>query len=86
MPPICYIRCYRAFILKIMQSSKINNTQFHYNSDMSGEVHIIVNNVELKVDGNALIEFVLDRLRDEKIGKLEQMTTDDLKQSVLNAL
>ncbi len=53
---------------------------------MSGEVHIIVNNVELKVDGNDLIEFVLDRLRDEKIGKLEQMTTDDLKRAILNNL
>lgn len=69
-----------------MHSSKINNTQFHYNSDMSGEVHIIVNNVELRVEGNDLIEFVLDRLRDEKIRKLEGMTTNDLKQSVLNTL
>lgn len=69
-----------------MHSSKINETQFHYNSDMSGEVIIIVNDQEIKVEGNDIIEFVLDRLRDEKIGQLEQMETDDLKKSVFNAL
>jgi hypothetical protein len=69
-----------------MHSSKINNTQFHYNSDMSGEVHIIVKGKEIKVESGDLIEFVLDRLRDEKIGQLEQMQTEDLKKSILNAL
>lgn len=69
-----------------MHSSKINKTQFHYNSDMSGEVIIMVNSQEIKVEGNDLIEFVLDRLRDEKIYKLEDMETEDLKKSVLNAL
>ena len=69
-----------------MHSSKINKTQFHYNSDMSGEVIIMVNDQEVRVEGNDLIEFVLDRLRDEKIGQLEDMETDDLKRSVLNAL
>ena len=49
-----------------MHSSKINETQFHYNSDMSGEVIIMVNNQEIRVEGNDLVEFVLDRLRDEK--------------------
>lgn len=49
-----------------MHSSKINKTQFHYNSDMSGEVTIIVNDQEIEVEGKDLIEFVLDRLRDEK--------------------
>ena len=69
-----------------MHSSKINETQFHYNSDMSGKVIIMVNDQEIKVEGNDIIEFVLNRLRDEKIGQLEQMETDDLKKSVLNAL
>ena len=69
-----------------MHSSKINKTKFHYNSDMSGEVIIMVNSQEIKVEGNDLIEFVLDRLRDEKIYKLEDMETEDLKKSVLNAL
>jgi hypothetical protein len=69
-----------------MHSTKINNTQFHYNSDMSGEVIIMVNDQEFRVEGDDLIEFVLDRLRDKKIGKLEEMTTNDLKQSILNAL
>jgi len=53
---------------------------------MSGEVIIMVDDQEIRVEGNDIIEFVLDRLRDEKIGKLEQMDTDDLKKSVLNAL
>lgn len=69
-----------------MHSSKINKTQFHYNSDMSGEVIIIVNDQEIKVEGDDLIEFVLDRLRDEKIGQLEQMDERQLKNAVLNAL
>ncbi len=69
-----------------MHSSKINETQFHYNSDMSGEVIIMVNNQEIRVEGNDLVEFVLDRLRDEKIGQLEQMDERQLKNAVLNTL
>ena len=69
-----------------MHSSKINKTQFHYNSDMSGEVIIIVNNQEIRVEGNDIIEFVLDRLRDEKIRHLEQMDELQLKKVVINAL
>jgi hypothetical protein len=69
-----------------MHHSKVNDTQFNYNSDMSGEVIITVDNQEIRVEGNALIEFVLDRLRDEKIGQLEQMDEKQLKNAVLNAL
>ena len=69
-----------------MHSSKINKTQFHYNSDMSGEVIIMVDDQEIRVEGDDLIEFVLDRLRDEKIGQLEQMDERQLKNAVLNAL
>jgi len=69
-----------------MHSSKINKTQFHYNSDMSGEVIIVVKDKEIKVEGDDLIEFVLDRLRDEKIGQLERMDEKQLKNAVLNAL
>lgn len=69
-----------------MQSSKINKTQFHYNSDMSSEVIIKVDGKEIRVEGNDLIKFVLDRLRDEKISKLEDMETEDLRKSVLNAI
>ena len=46
---------------------------------MSGEVIIIVKGQEIRIEGKDLIEFVLDRLRDEKIGKLEQMETEQLK-------
>ena len=69
-----------------MHHSKVNDTQFNYNSDMSGKVIITVDNQEMKVEGKDLIEFVLDRLRDEKIGQLEQMDEKQLKNAVLNAL
>ena len=62
-----------------MHSSTINKTQFHYNSDMSGKVIIIAGKKEIEVDGKDLIAFVLDRLRDEKISQLEQMSASDLK-------
>jgi hypothetical protein len=53
-----------------MHSSKINNTQFHYNSDMSGEVIIMVGDNEIEVSGADLIEFILERLKSDKIEKL----------------
>ena len=40
-----------------MHSSKVNETQFHYNSDMNGEVIIMANNQEIRVEGNDLIKF-----------------------------
>lgn len=69
-----------------MHSSKINETQFHYNSDMSGEIVIMVGDQEIRVKGYDLIEFVLDRLREKKIGQLEQMEIEDLERLILNAL
>lgn len=62
-----------------MHSNNINGTNFHYNSDMSGSVIIQTGEGELEVSGSDLMEFVLDRLRDEKISRLEDMSTEELK-------
>jgi hypothetical protein len=49
------------------------DTTFHYNSDLSGDVKISRRDGgELDVPGEALIEFIANYVRNERIGQLEQ--------------
>ena len=48
-----------------------NKTFFHYNSDMSGDVIVVRNGVELNIPGEALLVFVAEHARRQKIVALE---------------
>lgn len=54
--------------------------RIHHNSDMSGEVHICDKNSgkELKVEAQDILDFVAEYIRSERIGRLEQMSTDSI--------
>jgi ribosomal protein S11 len=44
-----------------------NNTVFIHNSDMSGDVTIVTGKGELDVNGRDIIEFVLQRIPENKL-------------------
>lgn len=65
-------------------------TTIHYNPDLSGEVIVVRERAavqtgsgiddwsRMRVPGDVLLAFVLDRLRERAIQRLEDMTTDEL--------
>ncbi len=69
-----------------MHKEIINETTFHFNPDMSGCLIIKHRTGELVLPPNDIIDFVLNRLRDEKISRLESMTNIDLKIKVVEGL
>lgn len=54
--------------------------RIHFNSDMSGEIHICDKDSykEIKVDGQDILDFVANHVRRERISKLEQMETREI--------
>lgn len=54
--------------------------RIHYNSDMSGEVHICdkITDKELKVEAQDILDFVAEYVRSQRIGTLEQMSTENI--------
>ena len=52
-------------------------TIFH-NGDMSGNLIIAKDNVEIKIDSQDILDLVAEYIRQEKISKLEQMETNEL--------
>ena len=63
-----------------MHTFKGKSCRIHYNSDMSGEVHICdkKSDKELVVDAQDILDFVADYIRLERIGMLEQMSTESI--------
>jgi len=67
-----------------------NGTVFIYNSDLSGEVHILIDGEKYEpyddtcghalVNGDDMVEFVAHYLRTEAIANLESMAPADLVQ------
>ncbi len=66
-----------------------NGVQFHHNSDLSGDVYIflaksIVEDCKdgkyyrIPIDGQALLEFVADAIRKEKIDQLERASVAEI--------
>lgn len=49
-------------------------TTFHYNSDLSGAVEIVCGGERMRVPGHALIEFIANYVRNERIAELEQQS------------
>lgn len=54
--------------------------RIHFNSDMSGEIHIVEkdSDKEIEVDGQDILDFVANYVRSERISKLEQMETKEI--------
>ena len=52
----------------------------HYNSDFSGEARIYNKNdhTEIRIDSQDLINFVAEYVRSKRIGRLENMDSDEI--------
>lgn len=63
-----------------MHTFEGNSCRIHFNSDMSGDIHICDkgSNREITVDGQDILDFVANYVRRERISKLEQMETKDI--------
>lgn len=63
-----------------MHTFEGKSCRIHHNSDMSGEVHICDknSNKELVVEAQDILDFVADYIRSKRIGKLEQMSTENI--------
>lgn len=63
-----------------MHTYESNGFLFHHNSDMNGDVIIVNKNngEELEVDGEAILDFVANYIRNEKIAKLENSTNKEI--------
>lgn len=63
-----------------MHTFEGKSCRIHHNNDMSGEVHICDKNSdkELVIDAHDILDFVADYVRSERIGMLEQMSTDSI--------
>jgi len=53
-------------------------TRFICNSDLSGDISVIVGEERIEVPGDDIVEFVASYLVRERIAKLEQMSAKDL--------
>ena len=54
-----------------MHTHKHKDTSFVYNSDLSGNVRIVHDGKELDVPGEALIAFVAEHARRQRISQIE---------------
>ena len=62
-----------------MHTEHHNGVYYHYNSDMSGDVNIVKpDGSEFFVNGDSLMYFLAQVLRQQRISRLEQMSNDDL--------
>lgn len=63
-----------------MHTFEGKSCRIHHNSDMSGEVHICDKNSdkELVIDAQDILDFVADYIRSQRIGMLEQMSTENI--------
>lgn len=68
-----------------MHTYESNGYLFHYNSDMSGDVIIVNkdNEEELEVNGEAMLNFVANHIKNEKISRLENITTKEILEGVV---
>lgn len=59
-----------------MRNFRTERTNFNYNSDLSGEVHITnERGEEFEVNGECLLRFVTEYLRDQVISAIESLDT-----------
>ena len=63
-----------------MHTFEGKSCRIHFNSDMSGKVHISdkETNEEIQVEGQDILDFVANYVRHEKISVLEQAETKDI--------
>lgn len=65
-----------------MHTFEGKSCRIHHNSDMSGEINICDKNSDKKlaVEAQDILDFVAEYIRAERIGMLEQMSTDGILQ------
>lgn len=63
-----------------MHTFEGRSCRIHFNSDMSGNIHIVEkdSDKEIKVGGQDILDFVANYIRSERISKLEQMETKEI--------
>lgn len=63
-----------------MHTFEGKSCRIHFNSDMSGDIHICDKDSEeeIQVDGQDILDFVANYVRIERISKLEQMDTKEI--------
>ncbi len=61
-----------------MHSFHGDNVVIHHNGDYSGECIIRQENQEIRMNTSDLLDFVAEYVRSQKIGQLEQMSSEDL--------
>lgn len=63
-----------------MHTFEGNSCRIHFDSDMSGDIHICDKDSdrEITVDGQDILDFVVNHIRRERISKLEQMGTKEI--------
>ena len=63
-----------------MHTFEGKSCRIHHNNDMSGEIHICDKNSdkELVVEGQDILDFAADYIKTERIGMLEQMSSDSI--------
>lgn len=68
-----------------MHTYEIDGVLFHYNSDMSGNVLIVNKNSkeELEVNGEAILSFIANYIRDRKVSRLDNMTTKEILEEII---
>lgn len=68
-----------------MHTYEIDGILFHYNSDMSGNVLIVNKNSkeELEVNGEAILSFIANYIRDRKVSRLDNMTTKEILEEII---
>ena len=54
------------------------DTNFHYNSDLSGDVIIISGGEEITIAGSDILGLIAEFIREQEIEKIEQMTVNEL--------
>ena len=59
-------------------------TTFICNSDLSGDITIKTNTGELEVNGDDIVNFVIDHLKNELIANIESMDNREFVQRFLN--
>ena len=61
-----------------MRTVVTEETKFHFNSDLSGEVTIQNKHGEFQVSGPDLLTFAAEHVRSQRIARLERLGTSEL--------
>lgn len=61
-----------------MHTFRRNNVVIQHNSDMSGDIYIFDGNNTVVIPGEVIVEFMFEKIKNDIIGKLEDLSLKDL--------